>query len=108
MVLSRILVASDLTDRSDRAVARALQLMHAPGGLTVLHVVASGLPPVLETEQQRSAEAFLAGRLRRLSQGKAAICDSMVRSGSVFSTIIAEAIARQADLIIIGNPENHP
>jgi hypothetical protein len=94
MVLSHTLVASDLTDRSDRALARALQLRHEPRRLTVLHVVAAGLPPELEAEQQRSAESFLTRRLRDLSPEGAAGCGSIVLTGNVFSTIIAEAIAR--------------
>jgi nucleotide-binding universal stress UspA family protein len=107
VVLSHILVASDLTDRSDRALARALQLMHEPGRLTVLHVVVSGLPPELVAKQQRSAESFLASRLRHVSPEGAAGA-SIVLTGNVFSTIIAEAIARAADLIVIGKPGNHP
>ena len=108
MVLSHILVASDLTDRSDLALVRALQLMPEAGQLTVLHVIASGLPPELAAEQQRSAEFYLAGRLRRVSTEGAAGCGSVVLTGSVFSTIIAEAIARTAELIVIGQPGHHP
>jgi nucleotide-binding universal stress UspA family protein len=73
----------------------------------VLHVIASGLPPELEAEQQRSAESFLAGRLRHISPEGAAGCASIVLTGNVFSTIIAEAMARAADLIVIGKPGNH-
>lgn len=108
MVLSHILVASDLTDRSDRALVRALQLMPEPRRLTVLHVIASGLPPELAAEQQRSAESFLARRLRQVSPEGAARCGSIVLTGSVFSTIIAEGITRATDLIVIGKPGNHP
>ena len=57
MILSHIVVAIGLTERSDRAPTRALQLMHEPLRLTVLHVVASGLPPELEAEPERSAES---------------------------------------------------
>ena len=104
MVLSHILVASDLTDRSDRALARTLQQMHEPGRLTLLHVIASGLPPALVAEQQSFAESFLAGQLRRVSPEGAASYASIVVMGCVFSTIIAEAITRAADLIVIGKP----
>jgi len=108
MFLSHILVASDLTDRSDRALLRALRLMPQDGRLTVLHVIASGLPPELAAEQQRAAESFLARRLQRVPPERAAGCGSIVLTGNVFSTIIAEAIARAADLIVIGKPGNHP
>jgi len=108
MFLSHILVASDLTDRSDRALLRALRLMPQAGRLTVLHVIASGLPPELAAEQQRAAESFLARRLQGLPPERAAGCGSIVLTGNVFSTIIAEAIARAIDLIVIGKPGNHP
>ena len=108
MVLSHILVASDLTDRSDHALVRAVQLMSEPRRLTALHVIASGLPPELAAEQQRTAESFLAVRLRQVSPEGAARCSSIVLTGSVFSTIIAEAIARAAGLIVVGKPGNHP
>jgi nucleotide-binding universal stress UspA family protein len=106
--LSHILVASDLTDRSDRALARTLQQMHEPRRLTLLHVIASGLPPALVAEQQSFAESFLARQLRHVSPDGAASYSSIVVMGCLFSTIIAEAITRGADLIVIGKPGHDP
>jgi nucleotide-binding universal stress UspA family protein len=79
-----ILVATDLTDRSEHALLRALQLKSATDRVTTLHVVASGLPEEL------------------------ASCDTAVITGSPFSTIIGEAIARAVDLIVVGKPGMHP
>jgi nucleotide-binding universal stress UspA family protein len=62
MSLNQVLVATDLTERSDRALSRALQL--GTGALTVLHVVPAGLPPELTDEQRRASEAFLASHLK--------------------------------------------
>ena len=42
--ISHILVATDLTDRSDRAIERALQLQRQTGAtLMLLHVIEPGL-----------------------------------------------------------------
>ena len=104
MGLNRILVASDLTEGSERALDRALRLIPDPVQLTVLHVVPSGLPPHLVAEQQKSAKSFLAARLPQGAAGRL----SVVVPGNAFSTIIGEAIARTADLIVIGKPDGHP
>src|SRR6516165_1873288 len=101
---NHFLVATDLTDRAERALARALDLLPAAGRLTVLHVVPTGLPPELASEQQRSAKAFLASRLGLVPRQRASAIQSIVVTGGAFNAIIAEAIARAADLVIIGNP----
>lgn len=101
---NHFLVATDLTDRAERALARALDLLPAAGRLTVLHVVPTGLPPELASEHQRSTTAFLASRLGLVPQQRAAAIQSIVVTGGAFNTIIAEAIARAADLVVIGNP----
>jgi nucleotide-binding universal stress UspA family protein len=106
MSLNKILVATNLTERSDRALARALQLR--PDALVLLHVVPAGLPPELATEQQKAAETFLARRLHYETSEGASHRSPTVLSGSAFSTIIAEAISDAADLIAIGKPGTHP
>ena len=67
MSLNKILVATNLTERSDCALARALQLK--PDALVLLHVVPAGLPPECAAEQQKAAETFLARRLRFETEG---------------------------------------
>ena len=59
MALNHILVASDLTDRSEHALLRALQLKPQSGRMTLLHVVGSGLPEELAAEQQTRAKSVL-------------------------------------------------
>jgi nucleotide-binding universal stress UspA family protein len=108
MALNHILVASDLTDRSEHALLRALQLKPQSGRMTLLHVVGSGLPEELAAEQQTRAKSLLEHQLERLSLDQKASCDSVVTTGSAFGTIIGEAVARAADLILIGKPGVHP
>jgi hypothetical protein len=97
MVLSHALVASDLTDRSDRALARSLRLTHEPQGLTVLHVIASGLPPELVAEQQRSAESRSPRQSIEVDKGKlwfpreSTPCRCQAPSYSAYSMVPANA-----------------
>jgi nucleotide-binding universal stress UspA family protein len=108
--ITRILVATDLTDRSERALERGLQLCHdlRASSLTALHVIAEGLPTELAAQQESAAEAFLSARLAQASHVASlpglGVC---VRPGAAFNTIIGGAIGRGADLIIIGAPARH-
>jgi hypothetical protein len=63
MPIKNLLVATDFTDRSERAVERALQLRNLAGRgrLTLLHVIAAGLPPELINRPNR--KVCVAGEL---------------------------------------------
>jgi nucleotide-binding universal stress UspA family protein len=106
MSLNQILVATDLTERSNRALSRALQL--EPEALTLLHVVPAGLPPKLAVEHRRAAESFLTSCLPDETSEGASSRSRAILTGSAFNTIIAEAISRAADLIVIGEPGTQP
>jgi universal stress protein E len=109
--ISHILLATDLTDRSERALGRATQLCRDGRAhrLTLLHVVAVGLPPTLTAQQLNGAETFLAGKIAQLpSVGMQAPAGVIVRTGDPFSTIIGEGIRVKADLILVGAPGDSP
>ena len=109
--LSHILLATDLTDRSELALERATQLCRTgcADKLTLLHVVAIGLPPMLSAQQLSAAETFLAGKIAQLpSLGVQTPASAIVRTGYPFSTIIGEAIKVKADLILVGSPAKSP
>lgn len=109
--LRHILLATDLTDRSELALERATQLCRTgcADKLTLLHVVGVGLPPILSAQQLSGAETFLAGKIAQLtSQGVQTPASAIVRTGYPFSTIISEAITVKADLILIGSPAKSP
>jgi nucleotide-binding universal stress UspA family protein len=108
MAMDHILAATDLTERSEHALLRALQLKPQSGRVTALHVVGCGLPEELAAEQQTRAKSFLAQRLEHFAPDQRASCYSVVASGSVFGSIIGEANARAADLIVVGKPGFHP
>jgi nucleotide-binding universal stress UspA family protein len=100
-----MLASSDLTDRSERALATALQLQHEQGSaLTLIHVIAPGLPADLAARRRKEAEAYLAERLARVTgQSRAAL----VVTGDPYSAILCEAASRSADLIVVGEPSKH-
>ena len=102
-----LLVATDLTDRSERALERAFQLQDQAGGgrLTLLHVIAHGLPTELASRQRSEAEAFLANRLASV-RGMRDLRATVV-TGDPFSAIIGEAVTHRVDLVVIGEPGKH-
>jgi nucleotide-binding universal stress UspA family protein len=103
--ISHILVATDLTDRSDRAIERALQLQGQTGAtLTLLHVIEPGLTGWLEAHRRSDAEAFLGDRIARLPGEVRSHCSHQVAIGDAFSTIAGEAQAQRAGLIMLGEP----
>jgi nucleotide-binding universal stress UspA family protein len=109
--ISHILLATDLTDRSERAFERVTQLCRDGRAerLTLLHVVAVGLPPALTKQQLTGAQMFLAGKIAQLpSVGVQTPASAIVRTGDPFSTTISEGIAAGADLVLVGAPGKAP
>lgn len=102
----RILAASDLSARADRAIARAVQLAEAHGaGLAVLHVAS----PLTEDETflgvrldlaalERDAAAALRERVQAMN-GRA---DIVVKIGEPFVEIIRLVRERESDLVVLG------
>ena len=106
--ISHILVATDLTDRSDRAIERALQLQGQTGAtLALLHVIEPGLLGWLEAHRRSDAEAFLDDRFARLPGEVRSHCSYKVAVGDAFSAIVGEAQVQRAGLIVLGEPGKH-
>jgi nucleotide-binding universal stress UspA family protein len=103
--IRHVLFATDLTDRSEIALQRAVELCrHDPlARLTVLHVIAANLPATLTSAQRAGAEALLGDQVTRgdLPTDRTELS---IRIGDAFGTIIGEAFTRAADLIVIGQP----
>lgn len=101
--MNPVLVASDLSRRSDRAVRQALRLSRRLGApLTVLHVVDDELPaPVFESECEQ-AMASLRGTVEQWSGGDQADVEVRVVGGLDFQAIVEAADAGDAALIILG------
>ena len=105
--IARLMVATDLTERSQRAFERAIELKSQAGGtitVTLLHAVEPGLFPAIGEERYADAVDFLRGQIAALPEEKRAGVACNVRVGEPFTTIIDEAHRQNADLIVLGQP----
>lgn len=102
--MKRILVASDLSERSHRALRRAVSLAKQYGShLTVFHVVDEDRPQSLIDAECRGAEVALRSDLDRARAGQLASEPTVsVAVGDPFKVIADEASRCQADLIVMG------
>jgi nucleotide-binding universal stress UspA family protein len=100
---SQLLVATDFSARSERALSRALELAQG-GRLTVLHVMKPELPDDLAQVWRKAAQAYLDKRLGDLAASGSADVEGVVVARDAFGAIIGEAARRRAGLIVIGAP----
>ena len=103
--MKHILVAMDVSEISDRAFERALQLAQAHGSkLTVMHVIDDEELKDNNTKDRLIEQATM--DLRRhwanLSPSSATRIGAIVKIGSVSKDILAEVATRQVDLIVLG------
>ncbi|MEM7743358.1 MAG: universal stress protein [Pseudomonadota bacterium] len=98
---THILAPTDLSARSDRALARAAALATEHGAkLTVLHVIDAELP---DKARAAAAEAARDTVTAALGGGGAALD---IREGEDFRDILAAAEAHGADLLVMGRHRN--
>jgi nucleotide-binding universal stress UspA family protein len=101
--MKRILAATDLSDRSERAVARAAMLAaQSSADLALVHVVENSQPEHLVTEIERLATTELDAMARSLGRLHGIRCDPYVVRGDAFSGIVGTAAELSADLIAMG------
>lgn len=111
--MRNILMASDLSSRSDRAFDRAVQLAKQyKSGLHVLHVLDEDLPPHVQDELLDNAEKTLKAQASRAranvskaksgKAGKAGKDGVVVAPGTPAQTILEQAKKLKADLIVTG------
>lgn len=104
--INRLLVASDLSGRSDRAVERAVLLAGGLGAkLTVLHVVDDDLPASIADRRRDEARLLLSEQLDGLKNAPMAR-EVKIVFGSHADTILAVADADDVDLIVLGVHRN--
>lgn len=104
-----LLVASDLSVRSDRAVARGMRLAAALKARVVLaHVVDDALPAELTGLIAREAEAMLARIAATAAAGASEPPELRVQAGDVVPTLLALAEEISATAIVAGLHRRRP
>ncbi len=107
--MQTLLMATDLSARSDRALDRAVALAAAEGAaLTVLHVVDDDLPASVIEAQTRAAGRAIDERLRATRGIDAIQSEVEIATGRPDVAIASAAGRSAADLVIIGSHRDRP
>ena len=102
-MLNYILLATDFSTRSDRALRRASMLAREHGaGLSLVHVVDSDQPAHLVRAQVASSRIMLQDVARTIAEYDGVPVDVTVQIGDIFSGILEAADQVAADLIVLG------
>ena len=98
--MKHILVATDMSERSDRAIARALSLARETGArCTVTSVVEDALPEDLANQLRDSTHA----RLRAMLDAQdAPEVDIRVLVGDIVPAVLSVGLECEADLLVLG------
>lgn len=101
--MKRILVATDFSTRSDRALRRAVLIAAQSGAaLTLVHVVDDDQPAYLIDTQHREAMHLLEQTARTIRDVDGIATDRVVTTGEAFTGILKTAEQRDTDLIVVG------
>jgi len=99
----RLLCATDLSSRSDRAMRRAAALAREAGAeLVLLSVVDDNQPASIVANERREVSALLAGTVSAMPEMQGLRPRLRVETGDPFETIIRIADEEAADLIVMG------
>ena len=111
MTLRRILVATDVAESAERALACAVQLARRHGAeLVLVHVymdlpaypeITAGQVEAIYEEQRAWIEAALERRARA-ARGEGLLARAVLRTGPAASTIAETAKDEGADLLVVG------
>ena len=101
--MKRILVPTDFSTRSDRAIRRAALLARQTSAeIILLHVVDDDQPPRLLQSAEREANSLLQELAATMRESDRLSCNARVSLGEPFQTIIDAAEEVDADLLVMG------
>ena len=108
--MRRLLVATDLSPRSDRAVRRAADLARSLGAeLVLLYVADDKQPANLAEAERREALTLLRGRASELAaETSGSVPRVLVETGDTCDGIVRAAEAQAADLLVLGAHRRSP
>ena len=104
-MIGRILAATDLSTRGERALGRALRLRRRFGAqLTVLHVVEDELPEPIASRRAEEARELIDGQLRARGEPPDVEATAVeVAFGTGYAAVIQRAQALGAGLTVLGS-----
>jgi universal stress protein E len=101
--MKTIMVASDLSARSDRALTRGAMIADQhQARLVAVHVVDEELPAGMADRQVEDANLLLRAFLVSLPKATERVSEVRIVVGEPYQTILAEAEKLDADLVVIG------
>jgi nucleotide-binding universal stress UspA family protein len=101
--MQRILVATDLSPRSERAIQRAALLAREHGGaLTLVHVVDDDQPRQIVDLEAGEAAGFLRQQVATLPELRGVDCRLEIVVGDAFDGILRAAATIGPDLMVMG------
>lgn len=101
--MKKIMVATDFSERSDRAVRRAALLARQfDATIVLIHVVDDDQPRRIVDTERDEAEMLLRQTAETLGQVDGVVCETRAILASPFAGIIREVEASDPDLLVIG------
>jgi nucleotide-binding universal stress UspA family protein len=101
--MKKILMATDLSARSDRALERAVALARESGAnLTIVHVVDEDLPASLADAQEKAAKRAIHEHIDRLAAGNGPHISVEVVFGRTYVDILEMSEKTETEMIILG------
>jgi nucleotide-binding universal stress UspA family protein len=105
--MKKILVATDFSTRSDRAVRRAILLAKQfESAVSLIHVVDDDRPKRIVDAERESASILLNEQARSVRELDGVDCSASVTLGSVSEEMIRAAEASMSDVLVVG-PHRH-
>jgi nucleotide-binding universal stress UspA family protein len=101
--MRRIMLATDFSERSDRALRRAVLIARAHGAeLDLIHVVDDDRPRRIVDHETRDARRLLSALARSLGSVDRLVCQTHVVLSDPFAGIVKTAAETRPDLLILG------
>lgn len=107
--MKTILVATDFSERSDRALRRATLLaMDDHARLVLVHGVDDDQPDRLSDSARREAEALISELARSVTSLDGVACEGVIVSGPIDEAVAKATEAHGADLLVVGTHRQRP
>ncbi len=101
--MKRLLMATDLSPRSDRAIERAINIAHQKGAtLTILHVIDGDLPKGVVEVQKRIVTETINEQVETLTKSERTHISVQVLLGRPYMEILEMSDKMDAEMIILG------